>query len=127
MQIKCGHVIIICRYSLPLDKIQAAIDQKGGESLMNKYETLYIIKPTVEEEARKALIEKFSDIITAQGAVESVEEMGMRKLAYPINYISEGYYVLVNFEAQPALPAELERNFKINENIMRYIIVRKES
>ena len=94
---------------------------------MNKYETLYIIKPTVEEEARKALIEKFSDIITAQGAVESVEEMGMRKLAYPINYISEVYYVLVNFEAQPALPAELERNFKINENIMRYIIVRKES
>ena len=53
--------------------------------------------------------------------------MGMRKLAYPINYISEGYYVLVNFEAQPTLPAELERNFKINENIMRYIIVKKES
>ena len=87
---------------------------------MNKYETLYIIKPTVEEEARKALIDKFSEIITAQGTVEGVEEMGMRKLAYPINYISEGYYVLVNFEA-------LERNFKINENIMRYIIVKKES
>ena len=94
---------------------------------MNKYETLYIIKPTVEEEARKALIDKFSEIITAQGTVEGVEEMGMRKLAYPINYISEGYYVLVNFEAQPALPAELERNFKINENIMRYIIVKQES
>ena len=94
---------------------------------MNKYETLYIIKPTVEEEERKALIDKFSEIITAQGTVEGVEEMGMRKLAYPINYISEGYYVLVNFEAQPTLPAELERNFKINENIMRYIIVKKES
>ena len=94
---------------------------------MNKYETLYIIKPTVEEEARKALIDKFSEIITAQGTVEGVEEMRMRKLAYPINYISEGYYVLVNFEAQPTLPAELERNFKINENIMRYIIVKKES
>ena len=94
---------------------------------MNKYESLYIIKPTVEEEARKALIDKFSEIIAAEGTVESVEEMGMRKLAYPINYISEGYYVLVNFEAQPTLPAELERNFKINENIMRFIVVRKES
>lgn len=94
---------------------------------MNKYETLYIIKPTVEEEARKALIEKFSEIIAAEGTVESVEEIGMRKLAYEINYISEGYYVLVNFEAQPSLPAELERNFKINENIMRYIVIKKES
>ncbi len=94
---------------------------------MNKYETLYIIKPTVEEEARKALIEKFSEIIASEGTVESVEEIGMRKLAYEINYISEGYYVLVNFEAQPSLPAELERNFKINENIMRYIVIKKES
>lgn len=94
---------------------------------MNKYETLYIIKPTVEEEARKALIEKFSEIIASEGTVESVEEIGMRKLAYEINYISEGYYVLVNFQAQPSLPAELERNFKINENIMRYIVIKKES
>lgn len=95
---------------------------------MNKYEAMYIIKPTVEAEARTAVIEKFSQIITANGGtVETVEELGMRKLAYEINYIGEGFYVLVNFNADAALPAELERNFRINENIMRYIVIKKEA
>lgn len=95
---------------------------------MNKYEAMYIIKPTVEAEARTAVIEKFSQIITANGGtVESVEELGMKKLAYEINYIGEGFYVLVNFAADAALPAELERNFRINENIMRYIVIKKEA
>ena len=95
---------------------------------MNKYEAMYIIKPTVEAEARTAVIEKFSQIITANGGtVESVEELGMKKLAYEINYIGEGFYVLVNFAAEAALPAELERNFRINENIMRYIVIKKEA
>ena len=95
---------------------------------MNKYEVMYIIKPTVEAEARAAVIEKFSQVITANGGtVESVEELGMKKLAYEINYIGEGFYVLVNFTADAALPAELERNFRINENIMRYIVIKKEA
>lgn len=95
---------------------------------MNKYEAMYIIKPTVEAEARTAVIEKFSQIINANGGnVETVEELGMRKLAYEINYIGEGFYVLVNFTADAALPAELERNFRINENIMRYIVIKKEA
>lgn len=93
---------------------------------MNSYETLYIIKPDLEDEVRAALIQKFSAIITDNGGeIESVDEWGKRKLAYAINYISEGYYVLVNFKAQPELPAELERNFKINDNIMRYIVIKK--
>jgi len=95
---------------------------------MNKYEAMYIIKPTVEAEARTAVIEKFSQIISTNGGnVETVEELGMRKLAYEINYIGEGFYVLVNFTADAALPAELERNFRINENIMRYIVIKKEA
>ena len=95
---------------------------------MNKYETLYIVRPDLEEEAYKAEIEKFSQIISANGGnVETVEELGMRKLAYEINYIGEGFYVLVNFTADAALPAELERNFRINENIMRYIVIKKEA
>ena len=95
---------------------------------MNKYEAMYIIKPTVEAEARTAVIEKFSQVITANGGtVESVEELGLKKLAYEINYIGEGFYVLVNFTADAALPAELERNFRINENIMRYIVIKKEA
>ena len=93
---------------------------------MNSYETLYVIKPDLEDEVRAALIQKFSAIITDNsGEIESVDEWGKRKLAYAIDYISEGYYVLVNFKAQPELPAELERNFKINDNIMRYIVIKK--
>lgn len=95
---------------------------------MNKYEVMYLIKPTVEAEARTALIEKFNQIITANnGTVDSVEEIGTRKLAYEINYISESFYVLVNFTAAHDLPAELERNFKINENIMRFLVIKKEA
>ena len=94
---------------------------------MFKYEAMYIIKPTVEAEARTALIEKFSQVITGNGGqVESVEELGMKKLAYEINYIAEGYYVLVNFSAKPEFLAELERVFGITEGILRSIVVRKE-
>lgn len=94
---------------------------------MNSYETLYIVKPDVEEEARAALIAKFSDIITTNGGeIEKVDEWGMKKLAYAIDYITEGYYVLVNFKAAPELPQELERNFKINESIMRYMVIRRD-
>lgn len=94
---------------------------------MMKYESMYIIKPDMEEEARAALIARFSDIITADGGeIESIEEWGNRKLAYPINYISEGYYVLMTFKANSALPAELERNFKISDYVMRFIVIKKD-
>ena len=93
---------------------------------MNSYETLYVIKPDLEDEARAALIQKYSAIITDNGGeVESVDEWGKRKLAYEINYIGEGYYVLVNFKANAELPAELERNFRINDNVMRYMVIKK--
>lgn len=94
---------------------------------MNSYELLYIIKPTVEEEARAALIAKFADIVkNDNGEVENIDEWGMRKLAYAIDYISEGYYVLMNFKANADLPAELERNLKISEDVMRFMVVKKE-
>lgn len=95
---------------------------------MNKYENMYVIAPELEEEAVRACIEKFSGIITANGGtIEAVDEWGKRKLAYPINYKTEGYYVLTTFEADPEFPKELERNFNIDENILRYIVVRKEA
>lgn len=94
---------------------------------MNSYELLYIIKPTVEEEARAALIARFADIVKNDGGeIENIDEWGMRKLAYAIDYISEGYYVLMNFKAKADLPAELERNLKISEDVMRFMIVKKE-
>ncbi len=92
---------------------------------MNKYEVLYIIKTDLDEEAVKTTVEKFNGIITANGGtVDSVDEWGKRRLAYPIDYKNEGYYVLTRFTAAPELPAELERNFKINDGILRYLVTR---
>jgi len=95
---------------------------------VNKYEALYIITPELEDEATKAVIEKFSGIIVANGGeVETVDEWGRKKLAYPIDYKTEGYYVLVNFAGASELPRELERNFKNDETIIRYLVTRKEA
>ncbi|MBP5661893.1 MAG: 30S ribosomal protein S6 [Clostridia bacterium] len=93
---------------------------------MNSYEALYIINPKLEGEALKAVIDKFSQLVAANGGtVDGVEEQGMKKLAYEINYLSEGFYVLMNFTSDPAFPAELERNFKISEDIIRFIVIKK--
>ena len=94
---------------------------------MNKYESLYIITPELDEEAIKACVAKFSGIVTANGGtVTEVNEWGKRRLAYAIDYKTEGYYVLMNFESAPEFPRELERNFEINEHIMRYLVTRVE-
>lgn len=91
---------------------------------MKQYECLYILKPNLEEEARKTLIEKFSGIVTANGGeIVKIDEWGKKKLAYAINYIEEGYYVLMYFKSGGDLPSELERNFKISEDIMRFMVV----
>ena len=95
---------------------------------VNKYEVLYIVTPELEDEAVKAVIEKFSGIIAANGGeVENVDEWGRKKLAYPIDYKTEGYYVLAEFAGAPELPRELERNFKNDESILRYMVTRKEA
>lgn len=91
---------------------------------MNKYELVYIIDPAVEEEARKALVARFNTLITDNGGtVDKVEEWGKRRLAYAINYKTEGYYVLVNFSSEATLPLELERNLKINDRVIRYQVI----
>ena len=93
---------------------------------MNKYEAMYFVTPEMEDEAIKGVIEKFSGIITANGGeIEKTDEWGRKKLAYPIDYKTEGYYVLVNFAAAPELPRELERNFRNDESILRYMVVRQ--
>ena len=99
---------------------------KGGE-IMNKYESVIIINPSLEEEGIKNLIKKFSDLINTDGKVESVEEMGKKKLAYEVKKNKEGYYCLFNFEAKPELIAELERNYRITDEIIKFIVVRKEN
>jgi len=93
---------------------------------MRKYETMFILKPNLEEEKRAALIEKFTGIIATDGEVEKVDEWGNRKLAYEIEKLKDGYYVLVNFKASTELPRELERNFKITEEVIRFMVVNLE-
>lgn len=93
---------------------------------MNQYEVLYLITPELDEETNKAVIEKFACIITANGGeIVKQDEWGKRRLAYAIDYKTEGYYVLVDFNAAPTLPAELERNFRNDERILRYMVTSK--
>lgn len=95
------------------------------EKVINNYETIFVINPSLDEEATKAVVEKFKTLIEQNGTVENVDEWGKRKLAYPINYITEGYYVLINFSSEAQFPTELERIFRISDDIIRSIVVRK--
>ena len=93
---------------------------------MNKYESVIIINPSVDEEGIKALIAKFTDIINNEGKVESVDELGKKRLAYEINKNNEGFYTVFNFEAKPELIAELERNYRIDDSVLKFITVKKD-
>lgn len=94
---------------------------------MNQYEVMYVIDTALEEQARTDLINRFSGLVEANGGqVDRVDEWGKRRLAYAINYKTEGYYVLMYIAAPAALPRELERNFQINESVLRYMVIRFE-
>ncbi|MDO4567016.1 MAG: 30S ribosomal protein S6 [Oscillospiraceae bacterium] len=93
--------------------------------MSNSYETIMVLSTTLDEEATKALIEKFTSLIAANGVVESVDEWGRRKLAYEINDESEGYYVLVNFKSEPDFVKELTRVYQITDHVLRTIVVRR--
>ena len=86
------------------------------------YEVVYILDPALGEEGIAALVEKFKALVEANGTLTSIDEWGKRRLAYPINDLMEGYYVLMTFDAKPDLPAELDRVFKITEGILRSLI-----
>ena len=93
---------------------------------MNKYESVIIINPNLEEEAIKALIEKISNLINTDGKVSSVEEVGKKKLAYEIKKNKEGFYVVSKFEANPELITELERVYRITDEVIKFIVVKEE-
>ena len=96
------------------------------EKVINSYETLFIADVTGGEEAAKATVAKFTDIIAKNAEVVEVAEWGKRRLAYPINDMPEGYYTVVTFKSEPAFPAELERLYNIDESVMRSMIVKLE-
>lgn len=93
---------------------------------MNKYESVIIINPNCTEEALKALESKFTGLINENGKVESVENIGKKKLAYEIKKNKEAIYMLINFEAKPDSIQELERNYRIADDILKFIVVRKD-
>ena len=90
------------------------------------YEVVYIIDPAQGEENTAALVAKFKTLAEQNGSAVEVEEWGSRKLAYPINYKTEGYYVLMTFVSGPAFPRELDRKLRIAEGVMRSLIVCKD-
>ena len=87
--------------------------------ITGKYEVLYIINPAKGEEGIAELVEKFKAMVEAEGTLANIDEWGKRRLAYEIDDVNEGYYVLMNFESKPEFPAELERVMKITDGILR--------
>jgi small subunit ribosomal protein S6 len=94
--------------------------------MLKKYETIFIINSEVGEEATKALVEKFKNLLETSAQLENIDEWGKRKMAYEIDDKTDGYYVLANFSSSPDFPAELERIYKITEEILKYIIIKKD-
>ena len=93
---------------------------------MNKYESVMIINPNVDEEGIKVLISRFSDLINTDGKVEKVDELGKRKLAYDVKKFKEGFYAVFYFEANTDLISELERNYRITDEVIKFMTVKQD-
>lgn len=94
--------------------------------MVNKYESIFIIDSQIGEENVKALVEKFKNLFETSAQLENIDEWGKRRLAYEINDLNEGYYVLANFSAESDFPRELERIYKITDGIIKYLVIKKE-
>ena len=93
---------------------------------MAKYETMLVTSSALDEEATAALVGKFKSLIEANGTIDSVDDWGKKRLAYPINDEEDGVYTVINFTSEPAFPAELDRVYKITDGVLRSLIVAKE-
>lgn len=93
---------------------------------MNKYESVVIINPNLEAESVKAFIQKISDLINNDGKILSIDELGKKKLAYEIKKQKEGFYIVFKFEANPQLITELERIYRITDNVIKFIVIKEE-
>ena len=94
------------------------------EKVLNSYESLFIVDLSNGEEAAKATVAKFTDLIAKNGEIVEIADWGKRRLAYPINDMNEGYYTVVTFKSEPSFPVELERLYNIDESIMRDIVLK---
>ncbi|MBR6644398.1 MAG: 30S ribosomal protein S6 [Clostridia bacterium] len=94
------------------------------EKIVHDYETMFIVNATLEEDAMRAIVDKFKALIEANAEITEYNEWGKRKLAYPIDDINDGFYVLVNYKAEASFVAELDRNFNIADGILRSMTIR---
>ncbi|MGB5823700.1 MAG: 30S ribosomal protein S6 [Proteocatella sp.] len=90
---------------------------------MKNYELIYVLRPNLDDEAKTVVLDKVKAIIEASGEVEKVDVWGVRRLAYEIQKLNEGFYVLVTFKASTDLPKELDRNLKISDSVIRHMII----
>lgn len=94
---------------------------------MKKYEVMYIIRPNIDEESKKAVIERFNNVLTSNGAeITGTKDWGKRRLAYEINDFRDGFYQIVNVQADAAAVQEFDRLAKISDDIIRHIVVKEE-
>lgn len=93
---------------------------------MNKYESVIIVAPTLDEKQQKEIENKYSKIINENGKVKSFENLGKKRLAYEVKKNKEGIYIEINFTSEASFIAELERQYKIDENVIKFIVIRKE-
>ena len=93
---------------------------------LNQYETVMILSTKLGEEGNAALVQKFKDRIARHGTIDSVDEWGKRRLAYPINKENEGYYTLINFTGTPEFISELDRRYQITDGVLRSLIIKKD-
>ena len=119
--------LVIYNLSLfPVLKPEAKSPKGGAKNMAKisgKYETIFIVNPSLEEAAATAVVDKFKSLVEANGTNVEVEDWGKRRLAYPIEDQTEGVYTLIRFESKPEFPAELDRIYKITDGVMRSIIV----
>ena len=94
------------------------------EKVLNSYESLFIVDLSNGEEAAKATVAKFTDLIAKNGEIVEIADWGKRRLAYPINDMNEGYYTVVTFKSESSFPVELERLYTIDETVMRDIVLK---
>ena len=94
---------------------------------MAKYETMMVTTANLDEEASNALINKFKNLIAANGTIDSVDDWGKKRLAYDIQHMREAYYYFIQFDADATCPAEVEKHVRIMENVIRYLCVRKDA
>ncbi len=94
---------------------------------MNQYEMVVVLKPNLEDEGRTAVLDRLKEAIETNGNVGEIDDWGTRRLAYEINYIKEGYYYVLNYEADPTVVAEVERRARIMDQVIRYLTIKKEA